>query len=113
MIALSDLDLKTITASDLGELLIEAKKAYFTSDKPIMDDHTYDTLEEILRQKMPQHRIFSKVGSPNFDTGFDKKAHSIPMGSLNKVNKYKDLVHYFELKKISNLEFIVQPKCDG
>lgn len=113
MITLDQIDLKTITPSDLGELLIEAKKAYYTGSKFLMDDHTYDTLEEILRQKMPNHRIFSKVGSPNFDTGFDKKAHTIPMGSQNKVSNFKDLIHYFELKKISNLEFVVQPKCDG
>jgi DNA ligase (NAD+) len=113
MITLDQIDLKNTSPESLGEMLIEAKKAYFTSDKPIMDDHTYDTLEEILRQKMPHHRLFSKVGSPNFDTGFDKKAHSIPMGSLNKVNKYQDLIHYFELKKIIKLEFVVQPKCDG
>jgi DNA ligase (NAD+) len=113
VITLDQIDLKNTSPESLGELLIEAKKAYFTSDKPIMDDHTYDTLEEILRQKMPHHRLFSKVGSPNFDTGFDKKAHSIPMGSLNKVSKYQDLIHYFELKKITKLEFVVQPKCDG
>jgi len=113
MITLDQIDLKNITPQDLGELLIEAKKAYYTGSKFLMDDHTYDTLEEILRQKMPHHRIFSKVGSPNFDTGFDKKAHLIPMGSQNKVINFKDLVHYFELKKITNLEFIVQPKCDG
>ncbi|MFA6007218.1 MAG: NAD-dependent DNA ligase LigA [Candidatus Shapirobacteria bacterium] len=127
MITLDQIDLKNITPQDLGELLITAKKIYFTSDKPIMDDHTYDILEDILRQKAPYHRIFSKVGSDNFDTGFDKKKHSIPMGSQNKVNKYEDLVHYFELKNSSlnknnfaplhqgGIEggFVVQPKCDG
>lgn len=113
MITLDQIDLKNLSPEDLGELLINAKKAYYTSSKFLMDDHTYDTLEEILRQKMPHHRIFSKIGAPNFNTGFDKKTHIIPMGSQNKVNKFDDLVHYFELKKISNLDFIVQPKCDG
>ena len=113
MINLLDINLEKKSPEEIGELLIEAKKAYFTGGKPIMDDHTYDTLEEILRQKSPYHRIFTKVGAPNFDTGFDKKKHSIPMGSQNKVNKYSDLVHYFELKKITDLDFIVQPKCDG
>jgi DNA ligase (NAD+) len=38
----------------------------------------------------------------------------MPMGSLNKVNKIDDLVHYFELKKITkNQNFVIQPKCDG
>ena len=114
MITLKDLDLKKMSTEELGELLIDAKKVYYTTSKPIMDDHTYDTLEEILRQKNPHHRIFSKAGHPNFDTGFPKKKHSIPMGSQNKVNNFSDLIHYFELKKIpQNSEFIVQPKCDG
>jgi len=114
MITLESLDLKNLSPEKIGELLIEAKKAYYTSAKPIMDDHTYDTLEEILRQKSPYHRIFSKVGTPNFNTGFDKKKHSFPMLSQNKVNKYEDLIHYFELKKIDgDTTFLVQPKCDG
>jgi len=99
MITLDSIDLQTITPEKLGELLMEAKKVYFTSGKPIMTDATYDTLEEILRQKMPYHRIFTKAGHKNFETGFDKKKHSMPMGSQNKVNNIKDLVHYFELKE--------------
>ena len=79
-----------------------------------MDDHTYDTLEEILKKKLPYHRIFSKIGTPNFDTGWEKKTHTHPMSSQNKVNTYEDLVHYFTLKKLpQNTEFVVQPKCDG
>jgi len=113
MYTLSDFNLETITPQDLGEILMSAKKAYYTSAKPIMDDHTFDVLEEILKQKAPYHRIFSKVGNKNFNTGFDKKKHSMPMGSLNKVNLYEDLVHYFELKKINTTEYLIEPKCDG
>ena len=131
MITLDSFDLQAITPEKLGELLMDAKKAYYTTGKPIMDDHTYDTLEDILRQKSPYHRLFSKVGNSNFDTGFDKKKHSMPMGSQNKVNKIEDLIHYFELKeKLVSKDnqdnfsspfcqrgirggFCVQPKCDG
>lgn len=113
MITLDQFDFQKISPEQLGELLIEAKKAYYLGAKPIMNDHTYDTLENILREKLPYHRIFTKIGTPNFDTGFDKKKHLIPMGSQNKVNNFKDLVHYFELKKVTDLNFVVQPKCDG
>lgn len=113
MRTLADFDLENISPETLGKILMEAKKAYYTSGKPIMDDHTYDTLEEVLRQKAPNHRLFSKVGNANFDTGWDKKKHLMPMGSQNKVTNFTDLVHYFELKKISIPEFVVQPKCDG
>ena len=130
MVTLNQIDLKNLSPEDLGELLITAKKAYYTGGKPVMDDHTYDTLENILKQKSPHHRLFTKIGTPNFDTGFDKKTHTIPMGSLNKVTNFNDLVHYFELKnnelnKLNKIYsspldkggieggFIVQPKCDG
>ncbi|OGL54244.1 hypothetical protein A3K55_01235, partial [Candidatus Shapirobacteria bacterium RBG_13_44_7] len=114
MITLQSLDLSKISPESLGELLIEAKKAYYTSAKTIMDDHTYDTLEEILRQKNPYHRIFQKVGTPAFDTGWQKIKHSHPMSSQNKVATFTDLIHYFELKKVPpNTKFVTQPKCDG
>ncbi len=114
MVNLSDLNLNTISDSELGELLVSAKKAYYTGGKPIMDDATYDTLEEILRQKNPHHRFFKLIGSPNFDTGFPKKTHTMPMGSQNKVTSFSELKKYFELKKISQeTDFVVQPKCDG
>jgi len=129
MITLDSPELKNISPEKLGELLIEARKAYYTGGKPIMDDHTFDVLEDILRKKLPYHRIFTKVGSSHFNTGFDKKAHSMPMGSQNKVNRLDDLIHYFELKeKLLSKDkdksspfpqrgirggFCVQPKCDG
>ncbi|PIV07209.1 hypothetical protein COS53_02935, partial [Candidatus Shapirobacteria bacterium CG03_land_8_20_14_0_80_35_14] len=64
MYSLESINFQNKSPEQIGELLIEAKKAYYTSGKPIMDDHTYDTLEEILRLKLPNHRIFTKVGHP-------------------------------------------------
>lgn len=120
MITLDSLNLAQITPEKLGELLIEAKKAYYTTGRPTMSDHTYDTLEEILRKKAPYHRIFTKAGHPNFDTGWPKKKHLMPMGSQNKISTYSDLVHYFELKTsatgnvdMHRISYVVQPKCDG
>lgn len=114
MISLSDLDLDHISNSELGQLLIKAKNAYYTTDKPIMDDATYDTLEDLLKKRAPYHRLFSKVGHDNFDTGWPKAKHAFILGSQNKASSFEDLVHYFELKKIpKNTDFITQPKCDG
>ena len=111
---LKDIDLNSLSPQDLGELLMNAKNAYYTTGKPIMDDHTYDTLEAILKQKNPHHRIFTKVGNPNFDSGFVKKKHLMPMGSQNKVTSQGELKKYFELKNIPHeQEYLVQPKCDG
>jgi len=114
MITLADLDLSTITDAKLGNLLINAKKAYYTTGKPIMDDHTYDTLEDLLKKRNPHHRLFTKVGNPNFDTGWTKQRHTFPLGSQNKVSSFTDLKHYLDLKKlVASVNFVVQPKCDG
>ncbi|MFZ2153115.1 MAG: NAD-dependent DNA ligase LigA [Microgenomates group bacterium] len=113
MLTLSSPKLQNLSAEEIGEVLIAAKKAYYTTGRPIMDDHTYDTLEKILHEKLPDHRIFTKVGHTNFDTGFDKKTHVMPMGSQNKVTNVTDLIHYFELKKVKITGFVIQPKCDG
>ncbi|MDD4106330.1 MAG: NAD-dependent DNA ligase LigA [Candidatus Shapirobacteria bacterium] len=120
MITLDSPEIKNISPEKIGEILIDAKKAYYTGGKPIMDDSTYDTLEEILRKKLPYHRVFTKIGHKNFDSGFDKKHHIMTMGSLNKVNTYNDLTHYFELKSAAagnvnmrRISYVVQPKCDG
>src|SRR3989339_2232617 len=114
MITLSDPKLSSLTPEELGNLLLEAKKAYYTGGKPIMDDHTYDTLEDVLRHKSPHHRFFSSIGTPNFDTGWPKKKHPMPLMSQNKVSSHPDLIHYFELKKLPpNTDLVAQPKCDG
>jgi len=114
VITLDSPQIQNITPEKLGEILMDAKKAYYTGSKLLMDDHTYDTLEEVLSQKNPYHRIFSKVGAPVFDTGWEKRKHTHLMSSQNKVTNLSDLIHYFDLKKLPpSTEFIVEPKCDG
>jgi len=111
---LSDIDLKKISPGKLGELLIEAKKTYYTTSSPIMSDHTYDTLEEILKKLNPHHRIFKKVGHKNFNTGFKKQKHIIPMGSQAKVKTHEELQKYFNRHHLlPGTSYIIQPKCDG
>ncbi len=111
---LSDINLEKITPQQLGELLVEAKKTYYTTSNPIMSDHTYDQLEETLKKLNPHHRIFKKVGHKNFDTGFPKQSHIIPMGSQAKVKTKEELVKYFTRHSLpQNTSYIIQPKCDG
>jgi hypothetical protein len=52
-----------------------------------MDDHTWDVLEDILRQKLPYHRIFTKAGTSKFVTGFEKKKHQVLI-SLQFVHQF-------------------------
>lgn len=110
---LSDINLTKISKEELGELLIEAKKAYYTSGKPIMNDATYDVLEDHLKKIHPHHRLFQKVGTSNFDTGFIKANHQFPMSSQNKVKTREELEKYFNRHNFSIANFVVEPKLDG
>ena len=73
--------------SDLRNLILKAKHAYYYSNEPIMSDAEYDALEDKLRQLAPDDPILALVGAPvPGDTMLTKARHSIPMGSQNKVN---------------------------
>ena len=43
--------------------LLEAKRAYYDSDSPIMEDKTYDWFEDRLKILNPDSKILLKVGS--------------------------------------------------
>lgn len=73
--------------SDLRNLILKAKHAYYYSNEPIMSDAEYDALEDELRQLAPDDPVLALVGAPvPGDTMLTKARHSIPMGSQNKVN---------------------------
>ncbi len=73
--------------SDLRNLILKAKHAYYYSNEPIMSDAEYDALEDELHQLAPDDPVLALVGAPvPADTMLTKARHSIPMGSQNKVN---------------------------
>ena len=44
------------------EMILTAKKSYYVSEEPIMDDQAYDKCEELLRLIKPDSLALSKVG---------------------------------------------------
>lgn len=73
--------------SDLRNLILKAKHAYYYSNEPIISDAEYDALEDELRQLVPDDPVLALVGSPvPTDTMLSKAKHAMPMGSQNKVN---------------------------
>lgn len=53
----------------LESLIMEAKRMYYTTGNPIMDDESYDDCEDKLRILRPNSPILDKVG---YDMGEDK-----------------------------------------
>lgn len=42
--------------------ILEAKKAYYVSEEPVMDDQSYDKCEDLLRLLKPDSLALCKVG---------------------------------------------------
>jgi DNA ligase (NAD+) len=73
--------------TDLRNLVLKAKHAYYYSNEPVMSDAEYDALEDELRQLAADDPVLALVGAPvPVDTMLTKARHAIPMGSQNKVN---------------------------
>lgn len=71
----------------LRSLILQAKTAYYYSASPIMDDASFDALEDELRLLSPEDAVLALVGSPvPAGSMLTKARHSMPMGSQNKVN---------------------------
>lgn len=94
----------------LVETLMKAKESYY-NDEPIMDDETFDKLEEDLRKADPNNNYFNIIGIPaNYG---EKIKHKYPMLSCAKANSIDEVESW--LNKIINkrIELIIEPKIDG
>ena len=76
----------------LMDKIFEAKIAYYNK-QPIVSDKVFDAWIDELKELDPTNKILKTVGAPLPSTTEWKKAsHSIPMGSLDKVNTPKELI---------------------
>ena len=72
---------------DLGlleKVLLQAKEAYYNTDKPIFTDESYDILEHILFERNPGSILFKLTGA-KIDESHDKVKLKYYLGSLDKV----------------------------
>ena len=73
--------------TELRNLIIKAKHAYYYSGEPMMEDAEYDAIEDELRRRSPDDPVLKIVGAQvPADSMLTKARHSIPMGSQSKVN---------------------------
>lgn len=52
-----------IMADHCEDMIVLAKKAYYDSDNPIMEDSQYDKFEDYLRILRPDSKVLQKVGN--------------------------------------------------
>ena len=93
---------------------------YYVLDNPTISDVEYDKLyyslvdlekeTGVVLPYSPTQRVGDKVLE-----GFEKKAHKVPLYSLNKVRDFEDLKSWTEdMKKLANnTEFVLEYKFDG
>ena len=99
------MDLKPIV-----DKILAADAAYYGTGCPIMTDQVYDAYKETVRSAEPDHPVLAKVGHPP-SGAWKKVVHSIPMGSLDKVHSYAELVSW--ASKYPDQKYSMQYKLDG
>jgi len=98
-----------MNAQEIVKQLIEWKEAYYNG-QPIVDDITFDSLEDGLKTIDPNNEYFNIVGAP---IQGDKVKHLYPMLSQNKAKTVDDVEIW--LKKIldKRTQLVIEPKIDG
>lgn len=100
---------------DMEKLQIElkaAREAYYNLD-PILSDEAYDILKDKLSKLDPHNIEVTIVGAtaPK-NSVWEKVAHEIPMGSLNKVNSESEFLEWSR-KHQEMTEYVMCHKMDG
>lgn len=94
----------------LEKILIQAINDYYNTDKPLLTDATFDILENILREKKPNSKVFDKVGAPVINP---EDAVKLPyyLGSLDKVKPNEKSLTKWLSKH--NKQIVISEKLDG
>jgi len=93
---------------EIKELLSEANKAYrLTGDDSGLSDAEYDYLLDLVEDDSFKNKVGVEVERNKIDL-------AVPMGSLNKIKSYEEIVSWCESKKIPlSTEICITPKFDG
>jgi DNA ligase (NAD+) len=102
---------------EIVKQLREASQAYYNGEAPVMSDADYDSMRDELERINPRHPFLSEVGASPSDNALKKAKHSMPMGSLNKVNTLEEYTTWLKstiIPAAGNLpNMAVQCKYDG
>ena len=98
---------------DLGlleKVLLQAKEAYYNTDKPLFTDESYDILEHILFERNPGSVLFKLTGA-KIDESHDKVKLKYYLGSLDKVKPGEKVLTKWLKEHSGNI--LVSEKLDG
>jgi DNA ligase (NAD+) len=85
--------MSTDRIQELAEKIRHHQDLYHNGEAEISNEE-YDALEDELRELAPEHPVLNRIGASPEESGWKKMEHSIPMGSLNKVNDPNELAEW-------------------
>jgi len=100
----------SIDISLLEKILLQAKEAYYNTDKPLFTDASYDILETILLEKKPDSVLFKLTGA-KVDDLHDKVKLKYYLGSINKVKPGEKVLTKWLKEHPGSL--LISEKLDG
>jgi DNA ligase (NAD+) len=98
----------------LEKVLLQAKEAYYNTDKPLFSDESYDILEHILFEKNPGSVLFKLTGAKIASDSQDKVQLKYYLGSINKVKPgEKVLTKWLKEHNGTKNSILISEKLDG
>jgi len=91
--------------------LKKASEAYYLN-QPIMTDEEFDLIQDEYKRLYPNHPFWKEVGTKIKSSPFKKVKHSIPMGSLLKINTQQELNSWIS-KYVNKNKILWSEKVDG
>lgn len=89
---------------------IEYHQHLYYNEQPEITDHEFDVLWDELRERAPDHPLFSRVGTDGSSV-FRKRQHRMPMNSQDKASTPEQFLRW--ARRTGLPRFIVQHKLDG
>ena len=106
-------DPKTLTESQLAELIAYHDRKYWEENTPEISDEDYDALTRALTALNPAHPLLRKVSAVTVASE-GKVAHDNPMLSLDKAYSLEEVMEWAgKFARSKDEVILVQPKYDG
>src|SRR5580698_9729666 len=107
-------DISAARVTELETLIAEADNDYHVLHKPKVTDEVYDAWKDELAQLKADSVLVTRVGAPlPKNSEWAKVEHTIPMGSLNKINTPDELTDWLFKTGYKGDPIFVTEKLDG
>lgn len=75
----------TLSITELENIILQASKAYYTTQTPLISDEAFDIIVDIMRKKDPHNTVLNTVGSELPPNATNKVPLPYYLGSMDKI----------------------------